>query len=200
MTPTCGRYTSLYLSNVTMRTDCCRCAKRNKPEQCVYHPAPLTKAPIHQDTSSDKSSPRVNSFSTAYLSPSYRELSGDSSYPEPKRVKRTETVQYALSLDGLPEKHEPQTKRAFEELGRPLSDSTLQADALGFDNGAGFIHQSAILAENELSIGIQPPNMDTTMMSKVSQLHIDRGAAVLTLLKDIQSIKKYIDKYVGLRT
>jgi hypothetical protein len=138
----------------------------------------------------------VNSFSTAYQSPSYRELSGDSFYPEPKRVKRTETVQYALSLDGLPEKYEPQTKRAFEELGRPLSDSTLQADAPGFDNGAGFIHQSAILAENELSIGIQPPNTDTTMMSKVSQLHIDRGAAVLTLLKDIQSIKKYIDKYV----
>jgi hypothetical protein len=160
-----------------------RCAKRNKPDQCVYHPAPLTKGQTPHDTNSDQSSPRVNSFGTAYQSLSEREISRDSIYPAPKRVKLTEAFQ-----------SQSQKQNVFDELHKPLPDESIREDALRFDNGAGFINHSAVLAEHELSIGIQPPNDDTTPISKVSQLQIDRGATVLTLLRDLQAIERYIDK------
>jgi hypothetical protein len=125
----------------------------------------------------------VNSFSTAYQSPSDREIGCDSIYPAPKRVKLTETLQPAS-----------QERNIFEELHKPLSSGTSREDALGFDDSAGFTNHSAVLAEHELSIGIRPPNDDCTPISKVSQLHIDRGATVLTLLQDLPAIEGYIDK------
>jgi hypothetical protein len=142
----------------------------------------LTKAQTPHDTNSDQSSPRVNSFSTAYQSQSDREIGCDSIYPAPKRVKLTETLQPAS-----------QERDIFEELNKPLSDGTVREDALSFDNSAGFTNHSAVLAEHELSIGIRPPNDDSTSIS-VSQLHIDRGATVLTVLQDLPAIEKYIDK------
>jgi hypothetical protein len=160
-----------------------RCAKRNKPNQCVYHPAPLTKGQTPNDTLSDQSSPRVNSFSATYQSPSEREIGRDSIYPATKRVKLTESFQPAS-----------QNQNVFEELHKQLPDESIREDVLSFDNSAGFINHSAVLAEHELSVGIQPPNNDLTPISKVSQLHIDRGATVLTLLKDLSAIEMYIDK------
>jgi hypothetical protein len=77
---------------------------------------------------------------------------------------------------------QPQVDQALEELRKPLSDS------------AGFINHSAVLAEHELSIGIQSSNDDSTLVSKVSQLQIDRGAIVLTLFKDLSALGKYIEK------
>jgi hypothetical protein len=171
--------------------NCGRCAKRNKPDQCVYHPAPLTKAASPQDVNSDQSSPRVNSFSTAYQSSSDREVIYEASYPVAKRVKRTESAQPVLNLVGLPVQPESYT---VEEISKPVSHDSTQANTLSFDNSAGFINHSAVLAEYELSIGIQPPNTDGASTPKISQAYIDRGAAVLTLLRDFSAIEKYIDK------
>jgi hypothetical protein len=89
---------------------------------------------------------------------------------------------------------QPQVDHALEELRKPLSDTGTQADVLSFDNSAGFINHSAVLAEHELSIGIQSSNDDSTLVSKVSQLQIDRGAIVLTLFKDLSALGKYIEK------
>ena len=171
-----------------------RCAKRNKPDQCVYHPAPLTKAPNFHDATSYAGSPRVNSFSTAYQSPSDRGTASDSFYSEPKRVKRTGAFEPVLSLSDHPAHSASHRSRPSEELCKPLSGDSVSAEALGFENGAGFINQSAVLVEHELSIGIQPPNDDTATMASVSQSHIDRGAVVLTLFTDLPAIEKYIDK------
>lgn len=88
-----------------------------------------------------------------------------------------------------------ESQRTIEELRRPLPDHHVRADVLSFDNRSAFINHSAVLAENELSIGIQPPNAESTPMSKVSQSHIDRGAIVLTLLKDMPILQKYINKW-----
>lgn len=82
-----------------------------------------------------------------------------------------------------------------EELRGPLSNHHIRADVLSYDNNSAFINHSAVLAENELSIGIQPTLSEATPMSIVSQSHIDRGATVLTLLKDLPLIQKYIDKW-----
>jgi hypothetical protein len=152
----------------------------------------LTKLSTPQDAPSDASSPRVNSFSTAYHSPADRAAPRDLFGPEPKRVKYTEAHQppYApesiLALPASPE--------SVEYLRKQLPATDLQANSLGFDLDANFISHSAVLAENELSVGIQSLNSGAMPMSKATQMQIDRGAAVLTLLKDLPAIEKYIDK------
>jgi hypothetical protein len=143
----------------------------------------LTKAQTSHDTNSDQSSPRINSFSTAYHSPSEREIGHDSTYPAPKRVKLTQALQPAS-----------QDQNVFEELHKPLSNENVREDVHGFGDSADFINHSAVLAEHELSIGIHPSNDDSTPISRISPLHLDRGAAVLTLLRDLPSIEKYINK------
>jgi hypothetical protein len=174
---------------------CERCAKRNKPDQCVYHPAPLTKGPTPQDSNSDQSSPRVNSFSTAcHLSPSDYGVNRDLVYPESKRVKRAGAFQPGLSPDRLERQAERHDQHNLEDICKPLSGPGIRADALSYDTGAGFINHSAVLAEHELSIGIEPQNGDTVPQAKVSQLQIDRGAAVLKLFRDLQATEKYIEK------
>jgi hypothetical protein len=60
---------------------------------------------------------------------------------------------------------------------------------------AGITNHSAVLTENEPSIGILPPLIDSSPSSKISQSNIDRGASVLTLLKDLPTMRKYIDKW-----
>ncbi|KAF1919497.1 hypothetical protein BDU57DRAFT_143526 [Ampelomyces quisqualis] len=171
---------------------CGRCTKRSKPDQCVYHPAPLTKAPSPHNTNSDQSSSRVNSFGTAYQSPSARESTCDTVYHGAKRVKRADTFQ---PVADLPRQAESQGPVALEDLSRSLLDHGARKDTLGLDDSAGFINHSAVLAEHELSIGIQPPNTDVASTPRVSQGQIDRGAAVLTLLRNLSTIEKYIDKW-----
>ncbi|KAF2820502.1 hypothetical protein CC86DRAFT_397762 [Ophiobolus disseminans] len=174
---------------------CGRCAKRNKPDRCVYHPAPLTKAPNLHDTTSDAGSPRVNSFSTAYNSPTDRGTIRDAFYPDPKGVKHAGRFEPVLSLDGFSASPELYQKASGDELYKRLPIDYSRVDSLGLDSGASFMNQSAVLAENELSIGIQPPNDDTSTMANVSQSHIERGVVVLTILKDLPAIEKYIDKW-----
>lgn len=112
-------------------------------------------------------------------------------YPDAKRVKRADTFQPVVNL---PRQAESQGPVGLEDLSRSLLDRDARKETLGFDDSAGFINHSAVLAEHELSIGIQPPHTDVASAPRVSQLHVDRGAAVLTLLQDLPSIEKYIDK------
>lgn len=174
---------------------CKRCVKRNKQDQCVYHPAPLTKGPTPQDSNSDKSSPRVNSFSTAYQPPSYHELHRDSVYPEPKRLKRTEASAPTFSPDSLLSKQTvPYDRQDSEDVQKSILDSSIRTETLGFESSASFIDHSAVLAEHELSIGIHSLRDVSTPISKVLQTQIERGAAILSLLNDLPANEKYIDK------
>ncbi|KAH7377712.1 hypothetical protein BKA66DRAFT_560870 [Pyrenochaeta sp. MPI-SDFR-AT-0127] len=204
---------------------CGRCARRNKSGQCVYHPAPLTKKtsiPTPQHTNSEQSSPELSSVYHAF---SEQPHARTPSFSELERAKRTEILQpfpflvhsvehspvpttnvLANSSDesansrlsrasSLPAQPWTESQRNAEELRRPLPDHHIRTDVFNFDNRSTFINHSAVLAENEISIGIQPPNTDSTPMSKVLQSQIDRGAVVLTLLKDLPTIQKYIDKW-----
>jgi hypothetical protein len=181
-------------SSVFMSTNRSRCAKRSKPDQCVYHPAPLTKASSTQGTP-DAGTPRLNSFSTLHLSPSDRDVTNDSFYPYSKRVKLTGELQPAyLSRDVSPTQYTQQDPQGFEELRESLLNNSSQIDVVSLEDSAGFISHSAILAENELSVGIPPPNTDVSSTIRVSQSHVDRGAAILTLLNDLSTLQKYIDK------
>jgi hypothetical protein len=179
-------------------TNLSRCAKRDKPDQCVYHPAPLTKASTPQETPDD-SGPRPNSFSTLNSSPPDRDVASNSSYPNSKRVKLTNALQFELLSDDTSTlQRAPQGPHGIEELRKSVLNHNSQIDDFSVDDGVGFISHSAILAENELSVGIPPPNTYVSSTIRVSQSHIDRGAAILTLLIDLPTLQKYIDKYVDM--
>jgi hypothetical protein len=152
----------------------------------------LTKLSTPQDAPSDASSPRVNSFSTAYHSPADRAAPRDSFGPETKRVKYTEAHQPVYVHEGI--LAVPASPESVEDPRKPLPATNLQANSLGFDQDTNFISHSAVLAENELSVGIQSLNSGAMPTSKATQMQIDRGAAVLTLLKDLPAIENYIDK------
>jgi len=107
---------------------------------------------------------------------------------EPKRVKLTQAHESEQSFVGFSAQSVPCVQTTFDPLCKPVTES------FSYDDSAGFINQSAVLAENELSIGILPPLDDAASTPRISQLQIDRGAVVLTMFKDLPAIMKYIDK------
>jgi hypothetical protein len=185
-----------------------RCAKRNKPDQCVYHPAPLTKATTPRTPCSDDSSPAINSFSILY-SPALNKGATDISFRRDlKHARHIEAVQSASyvptqlqaalldSTANLPYSPYTPDSQPISQQARMPSPQHQPGDACSFDIEDGFINHSAVLAEHEFSIGIQPLGCDSTCRSEVSQSHIDKGVAVLTVLKNFPVIQKYIDKSV----
>jgi hypothetical protein len=206
---------------------CGRCARRNKPGLCVYHPAPLTKPssiPTSQTPSSDQSSPPVNSFSILYGGDTVR----DSGIPQAKRLRYIEDREVSrpseqpfmepvltcpqpaiVNPDGTLHDRTAQkqavsapvlsqSRETIKRFQNPLLEDHARTDVSSLDNGAAFVHHSSVLTENELSIGILPQNGETIPLSRVSQSQVDRGATVLTLLNDFASIQRYIEKWVTL--
>lgn len=188
-----------------MMPTCGRCLRRNKPEQCVYHPAPLTKAlPIPQATESTVSSPsetiaqkpdsyEIESNSSAL--PSYQPNASpietlvfppfdDSSNPAPRACRASSLPTQAWST--------PNHGQGLEDAQALLTDSQTRGASLRFLETAGFVSHAAILAENELSFGIIPANLDSP---SIPASHVDKGALVLSMLKDLPIYNKYIEKW-----
>ncbi|KAF1994633.1 hypothetical protein P154DRAFT_367137 [Amniculicola lignicola CBS 123094] len=167
MTPTCGR-----------------CARRNKPEQCVYHPAPLTKkAPVTRTPESLTSTPPA---------PAPAEIIGGNlpslprlAFPQASPVGLPRAAR-ASSLPAQP------ICQPANESRLPTSDCQFRSDV--FERTSSFVSYSAILNENESQIGILPNN-PTVPTSSISQSHIERGATVLLFLKNLPLYGKYIDKW-----
>lgn len=202
---------------------CGRCARRNKVDKCVYHPAPLTKTalpPTPRQTSSNHSSSDSGSASNFYSDRPGRRIAttfGSSAVP----VKGSTLPQPLPSLAQVAEYNLTSASEAIigsvyyrssransvpvlaGELtqqitfGRQESSPKhpIRDDALSFDHRAAFINDFAVLTESELSIGIQPPIVGTLPTPSISQSHIDKGAAVLTLLRDFPAIQIYIEKW-----
>ncbi|KAL5381318.1 hypothetical protein DPSP01_007309 [Paraphaeosphaeria sporulosa] len=185
-----------------MMPTCGRCARRNKAHQCVYHPAPLTKR-TSLPTPSTESDPR---------SPSIPLQSTEWGAPTPVVHPLTTTSQTESAINSQPSyvvnppAALPRTARAtslpahprltIDELRRPLPEAHVRGDSLNKLPAAGFVHHTAILDEYELSIGIQRPNAeDPNASTVISPLYIERGAAVLTLLKDPSILQRYLDKW-----
>jgi hypothetical protein len=174
-----------------MMPTCGRCARRAKPEQCVYHPAPLTKAnnlatPQATPTDGSSSSSVINSYECQTTADTALQFPPFNEPPFLPRVPR------ANSLPSQPWASIIYGQQTVEELRRPIPDHESQRASL---NAEGFVHHHAIIAENELSVGILPPISDDVSTSKVTQVQIDRGATVLSLLKDLPLYQKYIDKW-----
>lgn len=178
-----------------MMPNCGRCAKRGKPDQCVYHPAPLTKAPS-DDAHPEKCSPRLNSFSATYQTSSTREIGTDDGIHVAKRARMSDGAKTPSLTDAVSLRAGQSTYTAFEGLSKPLLGGCARPDAFEYDNRAGLLSHSAVLAENELSIGIsiQPSRGSSIPAAKIPQRYIEQGAVVLTLFQDFPAMQKYIEK------
>ncbi|KAI8931330.1 hypothetical protein NX059_011671 [Plenodomus lindquistii] len=200
---------------------CGRCVRRNKTDKCVYHPAPLTKTrSVPRNAGVESSSPEshgldaVNSDYHSHATHNGATENNNTSamsviLPQPlpsiSQLLEHNSISGAgaagdlgtsgLRATSLPTPAECQVDQENQQQQRSLSDQPNWDDVQHFDNKAAFINDFAVLAENELSIGIQPPRLYTPPVSQVTQAHIERGAAVLTLLKDFQGIQRYIDKW-----
>ncbi|KAF2703823.1 hypothetical protein K504DRAFT_538630 [Pleomassaria siparia CBS 279.74] len=174
-----------------MMPTCGRCARRKNPDLCIYHPAPLTKAATPQSTQAISTG---SSTSTTVI-PSYEfQATPDTGLrfppfdepPPPSRLSR------ASSLPSQPWSSIIYGQQTVKELRRPLPTYEPQTY---FDEG-GYLHHHAVLAENELSVGILPANSTRSeITSKVTQIQIERGMIVLSLLKDLPLFQTYIERW-----
>lgn len=178
--------------------------KKGKTDKCVYHPAPLTKTVMkaslrsnqavagieaEQSPSSGTTPMTASATYIAYLEQTTRPtgFSSIASLTQPESTLTASTSTPSLKSPSRQSDGPMRTSQATEKL-----PGHAYLDAQRFENGASFISHSAVLAENESSIGLSPPGSST---STVSQAYIDKGVAVLELLQDLSSIQKYIDKW-----
>ncbi|KAH7130564.1 hypothetical protein B0J11DRAFT_254779 [Dendryphion nanum] len=170
---------------------CSRCARRQL--QCIYHPAPLTKQSPPTPEATD-SSPSTSII--ASQEPSYDQTSTLRFPPFESNPVGNHRPPRASSLPAQPSLHPGPL--CMEDFRRPFPDNAATGDSIRFQQTEAFISHSAILAENESSIGIQPLPLDVPLSSnKIPQSHIDKGAAILALLKDLPTYDKYIEKLFG---
>ncbi|KAF2107677.1 hypothetical protein BDV96DRAFT_293460 [Lophiotrema nucula] len=176
-----------------MMPTCGRCARRNKPDQCVYHPAPLTKgARIPTPQSSDIDSAASVTASQETNAVSLSTLGFPPFQDEPPRLQ-------AQRASSLPAQALPTNDgyAAIDEPRRPLPDNQLRGDSVSFPQASSFISHTAILSENETRLGILPSANPRTG-SDIPQAHIDKGAIILSLLIDLPLYEKYIDRWFQL--
>lgn len=160
---------------------CGRCARRNKVEQCIYHPAPLTRAlPTPHPSESD-----------AGQSPT----SGHQAYEDSSELLSTgQPITSVRSGDSS-------IQNVASQLGSLNEQTWIPSPS--FQRNTGFLgatSYSAILSENEVSIGIGPANSESilNLITDVSQTYMQRGADVLFLLKDMPLFNRFIERWFSL--
>ncbi|KAF2732346.1 hypothetical protein EJ04DRAFT_470224 [Polyplosphaeria fusca] len=180
-----------------MMPTCGRCARRNKPEQCVYHPAPLTKTnTIPTPEATEASSTEGTTVHTAELnSESLSTLHFPPFEDPPPQARVARASSLPAHPRAAPNDGHVSIEGFLDGLRRPLPDQQ-RSDGrfLQNDLNAALTSHTAILSENEGSIGIFPPAPN----SHIPQSHIDKGALVLGLLKDLPTFEKYIAKWFSL--
>ncbi|KAF2868108.1 hypothetical protein BDV95DRAFT_157941 [Massariosphaeria phaeospora] len=178
-----------------MMPTCGRCARRNKPEECSYHPAPLTKSTTIPTPEATRDEERTSPVllrphgCTRHTEADYLVDTSDTTHMPQPRVTR------ASSLPAQPGSSLIYGQQTIQELRRPLPENHIRSESTLFQNDAAFMHHAAVLAEIEASIGIMPPNPDMALPLPTPPAYIDKGAAVLTLLKDLPIMMQYIEKW-----
>ncbi|KAF2655662.1 hypothetical protein K491DRAFT_414301 [Lophiostoma macrostomum CBS 122681] len=179
-----------------MMPSCGRCTRRNKQEQCVYHPAPLTKPnalPTPETTEADDNPPLLVSSSGQNVP-----VSTTPTFPPFEVAHEPQTS--SLRTHNVPTASSSLLTSTTRDPPRPtdshLPYSSQSTGAFwGLSSSTEFISHSAILAENEPSIGILPPSTEGLTTSNISQTHIDKGAVILSLLKDLPQFEMYVEKW-----
>lgn len=178
-----------------MMPTCGRCARRNRPEQCYYHEAPLTKSysiPTPQSSEDTASSVlQSHELDNASVPP----IATQSFEPSPQVTRPR--VYRASSLPAQPWSSSTYSNESIRVP--PPADNPRWA-TLSLEQSAGFVYHSAVVAENERSLGIIQRNSGPApdWMSNVTQLHIEKGVHPLIFLKDLPLYEKYLDKWFSL--
>lgn len=152
---------------------CGRCARRNRTEQCIYHPAPLTKQ--KQSNGDSETSPANNVLLTPQsASETIEELRGVNSSP--------------LDNSILP----ISSNRSSHESSPTYTDP--KTSNHGF---LGPTSYSAILSENQRTLGLGNDDHGSCWSAhfQVTKDRIQKGAEALSLLRDASLITKFIDRW-----
>lgn len=172
---------------------CDRCVKRGRTDKCVYHSAPLTK-------SAAKSGTGRASISVAYIAhlehatrrTSFSTLSRPARAKSSSTASTPDSTSLSLTSTSQPKSMGAPFQQALENPCRTSTDHCINTDDQELQRGASFINHTAVLDEHERSIGLTPPGLTAF---KVSQERLDQGASVLHVLRDLNSIRKYINKW-----
>ncbi|EMC94082.1 hypothetical protein BAUCODRAFT_36555 [Baudoinia panamericana UAMH 10762] len=201
---------------------CGRCARRNKPEQCIYHPAPLTKPRGPESTGVQKSKPPSRSATTVPYQPSYpattydRPLSGLVSPPGStgvgaqqhdhsafRPVNRPSTGRNAIIqppppvMAPTPTSGEDRRTSSSASYASPEGSMSFREGKIGF---LGPTSYSSIFTENPASLGPGENEAveDTPNLPPVSAESIKSGAEILALLRDIPLYEKFTQRWFDL--
>ncbi|KAF9640792.1 hypothetical protein BFW01_g12598 [Lasiodiplodia theobromae] len=154
---------------------CGRCTRRNKQDQCVYHPAPLTRPRA-------AATPRA---SEPVLSPP-QTASPDLPSPSTAQLASPSTTQLDAPLPVV----DDESNDAEPQYTAP-SDVRHHAGFLGSTS------YSAVLTENEGSLGMSQEDHDCHSCSnpRISPENVQKGVEILSLLKDIPIFERYIQRW-----
>ncbi|KAL1632681.1 hypothetical protein SLS56_003378 [Neofusicoccum ribis] len=149
---------------------CGRCMRRNKQDQCVYHPAPLTRP-------RSTATPRL---SEPVLSPP-QTASPEAASPPTQPVT---SASAPLSV-------------ADDDSNEQDLQNLAAADVRHHAGFLGSTSYSAVLTENEGSLGLgqDEPDCHSTSNPRISSVHIQKGVEILSLLKDMPIFDRYIQRW-----
>ncbi|CZT25096.1 uncharacterized protein RCC_10825 [Ramularia collo-cygni] len=190
---------------------CGRCAKRGKSDQCIYHPAPLTKprtcpgiGPHRSANASSLASPRQNHTGPypTISRESHRALisprTNSSQSPDQTVVRR---MQSPSSLPNTQSTQQSQWGLKPMEGSRQLSSYASPESATAFrDARTGFLgptSYSAVYTENSTILNTPDLN-DTPNFPAISAEKLQQGAEVLSLLRDIPVYRRFTDRWFEL--
>lgn len=176
---------------------CGRCARRGKPDQCVYHPAPLTKAKVPGVTRHRTSGSRSSSFPTqAIPQPSPTGLVSPPSSTDIRlhdftafRPVNGSTLGHPLIVET------PRTSNQGSSESHRTSAVLYTPDTMSLSGTkTGFLGASSYSAdydEKQAGLGIDEPDASprrsvSPALHPISAELIHKGAEVLALLRDIR--------------
>ncbi|KAF2165409.1 hypothetical protein M409DRAFT_24259 [Zasmidium cellare ATCC 36951] len=198
---------------------CGRCARRNKPDQCIYHPAPLTKprtAP-NNGPGPERTAPHRPSHVAPYQPlPLERHQSGLASPPCSTGTQQGQVQDYAAFrpvnntslgqasvIQSPAPAHPSMAQTPLDERTRASSTAsyTTPDSAMSFrDSRTGFLgatSYSAVYTENPTIL--EAPDIENAPdLPAISSDRIQQGAEVLSMLRDIPVYRKFTQRWFDL--
>nr|POF06872.1 hypothetical protein CFP56_31496 [Quercus suber] len=182
-----------------------------KPEQCYYHPAPLTK-------SRDATAPAKSSFTPSTSAPSAQtspvhppeQPMGLASPPSSNGTSRGDTrlaehpMHVPSSLNLSPRPQYPKVVHSAQPRhGLPHPSSTYRQSSgtsmAARESRLGFLgptSYSAIFNENPISLDTEVEEEDVPNIPPVTSKKIRQGAEVLALLRDLPLYEKFTERWL----
>lgn len=158
---------------------CGRCSHRKKADQCVYHPAPLTRS---KDSLSSRASrsPTIPKPPTSYPTDAQR----------PSIVSRPESVNLNIAP---PTPSLSSISASTSDDKRPTTSSSFRVHRNpGF---LGITSYRSIFTENQVSLGIDNTDQDPECTVYIGDEKIQKGVEILSLLTHLPAFERFIARW-----